>query len=242
MRYREGDMMKLSDLAFACHVYRGMTDYDASYVQLREQTNDHPDLSDEQHRTALLNWLNDWGCRQFAIDYHEHASTQLQQWYSAFSGRLPGLTADLWTLGNDEIIRACEAFEDLSHRIASWRWRDRQRIVKLEVQVGPTGAAKVLFALRPRAFPPCDTPIRNALGLGTGGRSYGRYLDRVQADILDVATQCEAHGLALSSLPALLNRPNSTLPKLIDEYYWVTITKRCVLPDRELLEQWLIWA
>ncbi len=32
------------------------------------------------------------------------------------------------------------------------------------------------------------------------------------------------------------------LPKLIDEYYWVTITMGCPSPNEEELERWAHWA
>jgi hypothetical protein len=31
------------------------------------------------------------------------------------------------------------------------------------------------------------------------------------------------------------------IPKLIDEYHWITITKRCTPPDKETLKKWIKW-
>ena len=33
-----------------------------------------PDLALSDHRNALLDWLRNWGCRQFALDYHDLAA------------------------------------------------------------------------------------------------------------------------------------------------------------------------
>ena len=49
--------MKLGSLAFACHVYSPMTDYDQSYVELRRNTKPELDLRYPAHRQALLGWL-----------------------------------------------------------------------------------------------------------------------------------------------------------------------------------------
>ena len=46
----------------------------------------------------------------------------------------------------------------------------------------------------------------------------------------------------LADLPRRLGRPQSTLPKLVDEYYWVTITRDCKPPDPHTLERWVAWS
>ena len=66
--------MTLSELAFACFLYAHFTDYDDSYLSFLQVTNHHPDFVNSKHRKALLTWLNQWGCRQFAVEYHELAS------------------------------------------------------------------------------------------------------------------------------------------------------------------------
>jgi hypothetical protein len=44
------------------------------------------------------------------------------------------------------------------------------------------------------------------------------------------------------SIPGMLGAPNSTLPKLLDEYHWVTITRGHRIPTCEELHQWARWA
>jgi hypothetical protein len=51
-----------------------------------------------------------------------------------------------------------------------------------------------------------------------------------------------AWGGAMVVRPEQTGRPGSTPPKLIDEYYWVTITRAFTPPTRQDLAQWLTWA
>jgi hypothetical protein len=39
-----------------------------------------------------------------------------------------------------------------------------------------------------------------------------------------------------------VGRPNSTLPKLVDEYFWMTISQGYAAPSRDLIGQWATWA
>lgn len=49
-------------------------------------------------------------------------------------------------------------------------------------------------------------------------------------------------GVSVPNLPALVQRPGSTPPKLIAEYNWVVITRNSRPPSRADLAQWLQWA
>ena len=62
---------------------------------------------------------------------------------------------------------------------------------------------------------------------------------RVLSDLQGVAAQA---GVGVSELPALIERGDSTPPRLIDEYYWVTITRGFIPPTRDELANWLAWA
>ncbi len=71
--------MKLAELAFACYVYASMTDYDSSYIDFLGKVGKDLDLTDADHRQALITWLNQWGCRQFSKECHELASNEILQ-------------------------------------------------------------------------------------------------------------------------------------------------------------------
>jgi hypothetical protein len=73
--------MQLAELAFACYTYGQMTDFDYSYNKFRENTAPLIDLNRENHRKALLYWLNDRGFRQFILKYHSLASEEIHNWY-----------------------------------------------------------------------------------------------------------------------------------------------------------------
>ena len=132
-----------------------------------------------------------------------------------------------------------EAYDDLRNRQAS---RRSGKGAQIPVRFGPVGAAKILFAIRPEALPPWDEPILEELGYDGSGASYRRYLDWVRQSIEHLTEQALRFGIGRSDIPRLLGRPKSSLCKLIDEYNWVAITKKCPAPKAEELRQWLNWA
>lgn len=231
--------MTLSELAFACFLYSRLTDYDNSYLHFLRITDGSPDLSNREHRKALLVWLNQWGCRQFALKYHEHASAEILSWHNEYGSTLFPGDRNVWELSEPELASVGAAYESLSSRIASYRTRNRN---SRPVSVGPTGAAKILFAIRPRALLPWDDSIRKSLGYDNSQVSYLSFLRSVKSVLEELATSCQRNGFQLADLPRQLGRPNSTVPKLIDEYYWVTTTKKCSPPDSDTFQRWANWS
>lgn len=230
--------MKLSELAFACFLYGRFTDYDSSYLNFLKATNHSPDLSKPEHRKALLVWLNQWGCRQFAIDFHEHASAEILSWHNDFASVLFPQEKNIWDLTNTELEQSIKAYDTLSSRTASFRARNGR---KFPVSIGPTGASKILFAIRRTAFVPWDDPIREKLGYDGSGKSYITYLKYIKGMLENIKPACENNGFSLADLPKRLGRPNSTIPKLIDEFYWVTITRNCPPPSIDDFLRWAQW-
>jgi hypothetical protein len=106
------------------------------------------------------------------------------------------------------------------------------------VTVGPTGAAKILWALRPEALPPWDEPIRAQLGFDGSGESYAAFLTLAQQTIRAVIEDAARLGVSEAEIPAQIGRPHATLPKLVDEYFWATITEGVTIPSPADLEQW----
>ena len=232
-------MVMLCDLAFACHVYGGVSGYDSSYLRFLKATGGAPDLADAAHRRAMLKWLNKWGCRQFKTEHHHQASSEILEWSKQYLSSLFPVDRELFDLSQRDLAAAGEAYESLSIRIASYKTRNRSTYA---VSVGPTGASKVLFAIRPQALPPWDDKIRRHLGYDGSRASYLAFLGHVRSLLEHLAGLCKREGFALAELPRRLGRPQSTLPKLIDEYYWVTITRGCKPPDRHTLQRWAKWA
>jgi hypothetical protein len=209
--------MNLSELAFSCFCYsRLTTNYDGSYLLFLQATQPSIDLNKSDHRRALLKWLNQWGCRQFAIDYHDHASQKLLQWHNEFGDRMPLVNKNIWELTDEDYKFIHTAYNSLVNCIASLRHRNGTEI---RVSFGPTGAAKILFAIRPNAFAPWDAPIRHSFQYDGSADSYVCFLKKVNQELQQIKPTCEANGFSLTELPTRLYR-KSSVPKLIDEYYY----------------------
>jgi hypothetical protein len=231
--------MKLAELAFACYIYGTMTDYDSSYLNFLKETSPQLDLGKEQHLKALLNWLNDWGCRQFAVDYHNLASEAIRSWYQNLGDTLFAPTTMLLDLSESDFASVRTAYAKLVNKIASKRALHSGG--KNDVEFGPTGTAKILFALRPNALIPWDDPMRRKFNFEGSAEDYTNYLRMARRNLEELNKTCERTGHTISDLPQLLGRPKSSLPKLIDEYNWVTVTRKCLAPTSEVLKQWVQW-
>lgn len=227
--------MDLAELAYACHIYGVTTDFDRSYLTFLEATGREADLSRAGHRHALLVWLNSWGCRQFRPSQYDDASRELEEWYTEFVNLLPPRDLPLWHLGMQHVHHLGVAYEALRVRRASSRVRDGQ---EYGVSVGPTGASKALFALRPEAALPWDIPARQAMGYDGTGKAYTEYLVRTADTAKDLARQCAHFGLRLEELPTALGRPHSTPLRLIDEYQWVVLSRQYTRPEAARLDEW----
>ena len=234
--------MKLSQLAFACYLYGAFTDFDKSFIDFLNATKFSVDLTISEHRNKLLIWLNSWGCRQFAVEYHNQASQEILSWYNEYESNLPEAATNLWELTESEFISVGLAFESLSKHPASMRKKNNSTY---SVSIGATGASKILFAIRPKALIPWDEKIRQHFkryfNCEQDGECYIAYHREVIRMLEKLKKQCKSHGLQFINLPKILNRPNSSIPKLIDEYHWVTITNNCLVPTSETFQLWLKW-
>lgn len=216
--------MDLSTLEKGCRQYSQITDFDRSYLYFRGVTQPSLDLDLPAHRQALLTWLLGWKCWQFRRSHWPLASGEIHAWHEEWSATLPGLKSDLLQLSNRELVDLSSAYDALMNRTASYRVRAGQR---QRVRVGPAGSAMILFALRPRATLPWNEAIRNDFGYGKGSAAqYREFLRQAQITLADLAEQCVAQGFTLTELPQRIERPHSSLPKLLDEYHWVTVKRR----------------
>ena len=160
--------MKLSNLAFACYIYSRMTDFDSSYEKLLSTTQPQLDFHSEEHVSMLLEWLNAWGCRQFAKDYHGLAAQELAEWYDTIGNQIFDKDKALLELSDQDLNLVDRAYGSLINKTASMRRTAAGNSVRVEV--GPTGAAKILFAWRPQALIPWDDPMRARQANSTGRR------------------------------------------------------------------------
>ncbi|KYK34792.1 MAG: hypothetical protein AYK22_04780 [Thermoplasmatales archaeon SG8-52-3] len=231
--------MKLFELAYACHIYREFSDFDTTYERFLRETKPNFDILNPRHRKALLVWLNSWGCRQFSINFHEKASEQLRIWGQKNFSKLPTIGTSLLIFTDNDFVNAGTLYVNLRDMQASIRQRNGK---SESVKFGPTGAAKILFALRDQAFPPWDDSIRNRLDYDGSQKSYIKYLQWVKNELQEVITDAEMHSIAENDIPKKLGRSSSSLPKLVNEYNYITITQGCKPPNLEDINKWLGWA
>lgn len=238
--------MTLAELASGCYMYAVMTD-DGGYYKFLTQTSPTLDLTKEPHRKSLLTFLNSWSCRQFVVAHHDQAAKQIEEWHQKFSSKIFPTDTSLLSLTNHELDTVEEAYNDLVNRFAAkktLKGKGEKKGVDKEVDVrfGPVGTAKIFFALRPNALMPWDDAIIDGLKLDDSSGSYRRYLEKGKEWLNELSEECKKQGFALADLPNMVGRPKSTLPKLIDEYLWVTVTNKRQLPTKEMVERWVKWG
>ncbi len=221
--------MDLSQLAFACKIYRRFAD-DETVAAIKVKVDADPSLGRHETALAVLKWLNSWGCRLCEADF-PLAADELRRWCGDFGLKLPRVGVALLDLGDDDLYCAAEAYGDLFNRKAGRKRRFQA-----------TAASKVLFFLRPNSLPPWDEKIRSELGLDGSSSSYLAFLQRAQGELRELNYSCEATGIDIANVPNEVHRPASTLAKLVDEYNWVTITRGFRPPDWLALSEWLAWS
>lgn len=219
--------MNLNELASACQLYNDKTNFDASYITFLNSINNNLNLNNHEHRKELLVWLNKWACRQFALNYHETSSTLIQNWYNEFNHLLPSKDRNIWELSEKDFNLILILYEKLKKLEASKR---NVYSEKISISVGPTGSSKILFAIRPKSLIPWDGAMRDDFREGDSGFAYIEYIKKANELIRDLIIQCRNNNFEINELPKKINRPYSTIPKLIDEYNWVTITKGWTVP------------
>jgi hypothetical protein len=230
--------VRLYELAYCCHVFALFEGYDRASVKLREATGDAVNPEDENHQAALFKWLRQWGCRQFAVADEDVARQSLSNWWSVWGKRLPENQRTLDQLEEETLNAIASAYEDLRGRQASWQRRASGQVPRT---FGPTGAAKTLYAIRPNACSPWDEPIRAQFRLGPDGEGYRRHLVRIRAELAEASADVGPNA-DVSRLPPLVDRPNSSPVKLVDEHDWARFTRGVEPPSLELLERWVVWA
>ena len=227
----------LGKIAVAGLLFNSLTPYNTSLGDFRSATGDRLDLSIQKHRDALLNWLNDWGCRHLSKDQHQVASKSILDWYQRNRATLFNDKMPLWQLGDLEIETAANAYGSLKDRIGARRSRYGN---ESKVHIGPTAASKVLFAIRPKALMPWDEAMRISFDCDGSPESYFEYLIKIRGLTLHIWNLCRNKGFQIDDLPQKLGRPNSTVLALVNEYIWVTATRKVELPSSETLTQWAL--
>ncbi|MBT9142089.1 MAG: hypothetical protein DDT29_00482 [Dehalococcoidia bacterium] len=229
------ESVTLCKLALASAMYDSLTPFNKSLKLLNDDTGNNIDLANPEHRIALIKWLNDWGCRHLSEDQHNVASNSILKWYQADGTSLFTKEKPLWDLENGELETAARAYGSLKDEMGARRVRGGS---KRKVHIGPTAASKVLFAIRPKALMPWDEAMRISFECDGSPESYSKYLIRIRNLTLHIGNLCRNKGFEIDDLPQKLGRPNSTVLALINEYIWVTETRKVELPSSGTLTQW----
>jgi hypothetical protein len=205
----------LADLRRTALVFNGFTNVDATWSRLIDDTSPGIDLALPAHRVLLLRWLNSWGCRIRYPRPGEPApfDSGVAAWWTTWHAALPSTSIDL--LSDDEIDMVADAYQALAS-VEVTDGRSRRTL-------GPTAAAKALYALRPRAVMPWDAAIAAHFHDTRDGVSFGRHLRMGREWARAVITES---GVDVDEVPDVVGRPAIPLAKILDEYLYVTITVR----------------
>jgi hypothetical protein len=226
----------LCKLALASTMYDSLTPFNYSLGRLNKATGGSIDLTNPEHRIALIKWLNDWGCRHLSKDQHQVASQSILDWYQTNCATLFNEKTPLWQLEDQEIETAAKAYGSLKDKTGARRVRGGR---KLEVHIGATAASKILFTIRPKALMPWDEAMRISFECDGSPKSYAGYLNTIRHLTLHIGVLCRNKGFQIDDLPQELGRPDSTVLALVNEYIWVTETRKCKLPSSHTLARWV---
>ena len=137
----------LFGVAYASRLFREV-DAAQAYEKLRNETGPELDLQypdNNGHAQAMLNWLNSWGCR---IDKKSPGQLfqSLEKWFRQWKLRFPRADIGLLDAEKRDFDVLADAYEAL-----------------LPIHdLGPTGASKLLFSIRPESAMAWDAAIQSA--------------------------------------------------------------------------------
>jgi len=169
------------------------------------------------------------------VDQHDVASNSILKWHQADGASLFTNEKPLWEVEDGELEKATRAYGSLKDETGARRVRGGS---KREVHIGPTAASKVLFAIRPKALMPWDEAMRISFDCDGSPESYFKYIIKIRDLTLHIGKLCRNKGFQIDDLPHKLGRPNYTVLALVNEYIWVTVTRKVELPSSETLTQW----
>lgn len=174
------------------------------------------DLAIREHRTALLRWLNSWGCR---IRYPREGETDLfdagiRDWAARWAGAMVPAEVTLAQLTHEDIALLGEYYADLANLTVGTPVRPRS--------LGPTAAAKALYRLRPRTFMPWDDAIANSLH---GARDAMAFMAHQRLGQRWARRLLDESGLDERALASALGSEGRSLPKLLDDYCYMRFTR-----------------
>jgi hypothetical protein len=204
----------LDQFANKVALYGKMRLPDQSLSRFRGSTRPDPDLLLQEHRQALLKWLNDWGCR---IRYPRPGDPgifhqSLAGWWA--SSPLGAKIDSIRDIRDEEVDVLARSFGLLAALPVTDGVQPRV--------MGSTAAAKCMYVLRPSSVVPWDAKIAWHLHGARDSEAFAAHL-RLARDWAD-ALLSEAC-VEEDELSRQLGRSYSSMAKMLDEYWYVTITR-----------------
>jgi hypothetical protein len=194
--------------------------FDLTLAAARKDIGGRPDLANPVHAARLRSWLNQWTCR---IGYPKPGEADvlaesLAIWWADARDMLPPDGQCLAQLSNAQLRAVSCAYAELYPRPAAVSRAGRTR------GVGPTAAAKLLYFVRPLAITAWDRAISARTGGGHDEQAFLAHLTVCRGWAQDLEAEGRGLGLKPGEIGPYLNRPVSSVAKLIDEWLYATIT------------------
>jgi hypothetical protein len=189
--------------------------YDRAYARFRAKVGRVVDLTQRDHADALFDFLQDWRVRGLANDTREQFCDRIADWASENQRHLPSQQS-LHSSASAQLDAAARHFTGLAALPAR---KGRTRMNPL----GPTGASKTLWVLRPSLYLPWDRATRDGAGFAGTTAGYRALLMYAQRIILRMAAafECEPPELGRH-----VERNELAPPKLVDEILFRAFTER----------------
>lgn len=204
--------MTLFELSLAHYLYNKIESYDESLTEfLNDPKNKNFDFHDDEQTIALLEWLNKWGCRNISKASYSTLCKKLPIWWNQ---------NNLFHFKKDE-ASVSRIFNSLMNIIVS---EDNERTVTF----GPTAASKALFIIDKDYFIPWDQEIRKKTKNSPDGKGYYNYLTNSKNEFNELLIRLTESGIVWEKQKTLFQNYISDT-KLIDEYNWITKTKKIKL-------------
>jgi len=194
--------------------------FDLTLDAARKAIGNRPDLTNPAHTARLRVWLNQWTCR---IGYPRPGQADvfaesLAIWWASARDTLPPGGQGLAQLTNAQLGAVSRAYAELYQRPAAVSRAGRTR------GIGPTAAAKLLYFVRPLAITAWDRAISTRTGGGHDEQAFLAHLTVCRGWAEDLEAEGRSLGLKPGEIGRYLNRPASSVAKLIDEWLYATIT------------------
>jgi hypothetical protein len=209
----------LDELIFGVGRFASVLRPDPSYAVFVASTAKPPDLSLPAHRTALHRWLNAWGCR---IGYPQVGERMLfdesvAEWWESWHARLPPARTRLVNLSDRRIGDLAAAYADLSGRPVAPAGKPGSLRT-----LAPTATAKALWVLRPLAVTAWDNRIALRLHGARDESAFAAHLRLARSAARSLVREAGGERQLLDAV----GRRGSSVAKILDEYWYITLSYR----------------